>query len=143
MPPFNIWTLAAFLSVMALLATLRLSSISWAERKLTGPLAVILSPIWLTPLIFGLAWTIGLIIKGSVSAWPPTAMQQGVAYGGYWAGLTALFIVIVAELWLVWTGANIALRYSPPEKRIQIKHLPILSIVLGGGFLFWMWTIHH
>ena len=143
MPGMNLWTLAAFLSVMALLATLRLSSVSFAEKKLSGPLAVVFSPIWLTPLIFALAWTIGLMVKGSVSTWPPTAMQQGVTLGGYWAGVTAFVAVVIAEVWLVWTGANMAMRYSPPEKRAQIRHLPLLSILLGGGFLVWMYSIHH
>ncbi len=143
MSHIDLWTLAAFLSVMAFLATLRLSSVSWAERKLTGPLLFLLNPIWLTPLIFALAWTIGLMIKGQVSPWPPAALAQGQAFGGYWAGITAFVVVIIVDLWLTWTGATIALRYSPPEKRAQIRHLPILSILLGGGFLYWMWSIHH
>lgn len=143
MTQLNLWTVAAFLTAMALLATLRLSSVSWGERKLTGPAQFFFSPIWLTPWIFVLAWTIGLMITGAVSTWAPRAFEQGKVLGGFWGGVTVFLMVIIAELWILWTGATIALRYAPPEKRAQIKHLHLLGVVLAGGFLYWMWTIHH
>jgi sterol desaturase/sphingolipid hydroxylase (fatty acid hydroxylase superfamily) len=143
MPQIDLWTLGAFLSFMALLATVRLSFVSWAEKKLTGPSLYLFNPIWLTPLIFALAWTIGLMIQGQVSPWPPSALEQGRAFGGFWAGLTAFLAAIIVDLWLVWTGASIALRYSAPEQRAKIRGLRFLSIALGGGFLIWMWSIHR
>lgn len=143
MPPFNLWTVAAVWAFFALLATIRLSSVSWSERKLSGVMQLFFSPIWLTPLVFVLAWTIGLTITGAISTWPPHAFEQGKAIGGYWGGVTVFLMIIIAELWLLWTGSQIALRYSPPEKRAQIKYLPLLGMALAGGFLFWMWTIHH
>lgn len=131
MPAFDIWTLAAVLAVLALLATLRQSIPALAGRKLDAVTGLLTSPIWLVPLIFVAYMTVGLMLAGDLSPWPPEARAIFGHKWGAWAGITGFIIVVVVDIWLVWTPSMVARRFAGPDGRNAVKNLPLFNVIFG------------
>ena len=106
MPQLDFWAVGAFLAVMALLATLRQSLPFAAAQRAGGVIGFLTSPIWLVPLILAMAGVIGLMLTGAVSPWPPQAQAEFSGQFGAWAGITGFILVVVVDLWLVWTPST-------------------------------------
>jgi hypothetical protein len=124
-----------FAAAMALLASLRLSVPAISGRAARA-FDAIAHPAWLLPLILVNSACIGLMIKGILSPWPPHANAQILARWGAWAGAAAFIAVLTVDLWLLWTPSMVARRFADPAKRHALRWLPLLNLVLGGGFLY-------
>ena len=135
MPQLDFWTVGAFLAVMALLATLRQSLPFAAAQRSGGVVGFLTSPVWLVPLILAMAGTIGLMLTGDISPWPPEARTEFAQKFGAWAGITGFILVVVVDLWLVWTPSMVARRFAGAEGAHAMKTLPVFNLIFGLGFI--------
>ncbi|MDD3799715.1 MAG: hypothetical protein PHE36_11135 [Novosphingobium sp.] len=133
--PFDYWIPAAVLTALALLATIRLSLPSLIGKPVGGVLGVLTHPVWLFPFIFGIAVAVGLMIQGNLSPWPLAARADFAAKWGMWAGVAGFLLVLLVDIWLIWTPSMIARRFAKPESREAIKVLPLFNVVFGLVFL--------
>jgi hypothetical protein len=135
MPQLDFWAVGAFLAVMALLATLRQSLPFAAAQRAGGVIGFLTSPIWLVPLILAMAGVIGLMLTGAVSPWPPEAQAEFAGKFGAWAGITGFVLVVVVDLWLVWTPSMVARRFAGPDGLNTVKALPLFNLIFGFAFI--------
>ena len=126
----SLWIVAALCSGMALLATMRLSAPSVGQSRLGRALDLAAHPTWLLPLILMMGVALGLMIRGDLSPWPPEAAAQW-ARGGAWASATGFLLVLVVDLWLLWTPSMVARRFAGEDGREAMRWLPVLNLVLG------------
>ncbi|SNS17986.1 hypothetical protein SAMN06295912_102136 [Sphingomonas laterariae] len=138
MPAFDIWAVAAALTLMALVATLRLS-LPGAAGGGQGTLRLIAHPAWLVLLVLTTPMTVGLMLSGYVPVSPTKARALIAGDFGYWAGVAAWITVVTAELWLLWTPSMVAQRFAKPEARDAFRALPLFNVFMGGGFLLLVW----
>lgn len=131
MPQVDLWTIAALLTVFALLATLRLSIPALAGRKLGAVADFLTNPAWLLPLILGMYFAIGLMLSGEASPWPPATRAMFENRWGVWAGITGFILVVIVDLWLVWTPSMVARRFAGPESQHAVKALPLFNVLFG------------
>ncbi|WP_380878608.1 hypothetical protein ACFB49_17710 [Sphingomonas sp. DBB INV C78] len=140
MKPFDVWTLAALVAALALLATLRLS-VPGAQR--VRRLKLIAHPALLLPLILTVPMTVGLMLAGMVPIAPTAAQAIVTANYGYWAGIAALITVVTAELWLLWTPAIAARGMARNADHPGLGGLPIVNLLFGAtilALLWWAWN---
>lgn len=133
--PLNIWTIGAVLTAFGLLATIRLSLPSLIGREVRGVINVLTHPAWLIPFIFGISVAVGLMIQGQLSPWPPAAQSDFAAKWGMWAGIAGFLLVVIVDIWLVWTPSMVARRFARPESLDAVKTLPVLNVLFGLAFL--------
>jgi len=131
MPPVNIWTIGAVLAAFALLATLRQSVPSLAGRRLGIVVDFLTSSVWLVPLILAMYFALGLMLAGQLSPWPPETRAIWAQKWGAWAGITGFILVVIADIWLVWTPSMVARRFAGPESREAVKALPWFNVIFG------------
>ena len=133
--PLDIWALGALLSLFGLLATIRLSLPSLIGRRIGGIANLATHPAWLVPFIFGIAVAVGLMIEGALSPWPPAAHAAYAADFGPWAGVAAFLLVVIVDLWLVWTPSMVARRFARLESLEAVKALTVLNVPFGLLFI--------
>ena len=138
MMPLDGWALAALLALLALFATLRLAI---PVGGTLGPLRWITHPTWLLPMVLAIPMTVGLMLRGWMPLWPPQARDMVAADYGYWAGIAALIVVVIAELWLLWVPSMVAQRFARPESRSAFRTLPLLNLAFGGALLLLLWKL--
>jgi hypothetical protein len=131
MPPFDIWTVGTLLAGLALLATLRQSVPALAERNLGFLGGFLTSPVWLVPLIFVAYMMVGLMMAGDLSPWPPAARAIFDHKWGAWAGIAGFILVLVVDIWLVWTPSMVARRFAGKDGQDTVKTLPVFNVIFG------------
>lgn len=138
-----LWIGAAVLSAMALAASLRLSTPVAAQSRLGRALDIAAHPTWLLPLILAMGMAVGLMIRGDLSPWPPEAFDQMARRGGLWAGATGFIVVLVVDLWLLWTPSMVARRFAAERDRDALRGLPALNLALGAALLAAFYLAAH
>lgn len=128
------WVMGTALGALTLLATLRLSVPRTASAKPGMVLRLLTHPGWLLPLIFLMAIAIGLMMRGSLSPWPPIAAARFSKHGP-WAGVFGFLLALVVDLWLLWTPATVVARFASPEKQHALRRLPVFNFLVGGAIL--------
>jgi len=131
----HLWIVATVLSAMALAASLRLSTPVAAQSRWGRALDVAAHPTWLLPLILAMGVAVGLMIRGDLSPWPPEAFEQLARRGGLWAGATGFILVVVVDLWLLWTPSMVARRFASDDARPAMRWLPALNLAIGAVLL--------
>ncbi len=131
MPPFDMWTVGTLLAGLALLATLRQSVPALAERNLGFLGGFLTSPVWLVPLIFVAYMMVGLMMAGDLSPWPPAARAIFDHKWGVWAGIAGFILVLVVDIWLVWTPSMVARRFAGKDGQDTVKTLPVFNVIFG------------
>jgi hypothetical protein len=137
------WALGALTAGLALLASLRLSAPAAFAGRWGGALDLATHPTWLMPLILAMGVALGLMIRGDLPPWPPEAAARFAALGGPWAAVTGFLIVLVVDLWMLWTPSMVAQRFAPPEGREAARLLPLLNLALGAVFLIVIHLLTH
>lgn len=135
MPQPDVWTIGAVLASLALLATLRLSIPATVGAQPGGLAGFLTSPTWLVPLILAMAGTIGLMITGDISPWPPETQAAFAGKWGMWAGVTGFLLVLVVDLWLLWTPSIVARRFAGTDGPKPIKGLTLFNLLFGAAFI--------
>jgi len=131
----QVWIAATLLSAMALAASLRLSTPVAAQSRLGRALDIAAHPTWLLPLILAMGVAVGLMIRGDLSPWPPEAAEQLARRGGPWAGATGFIVVVIVDLWLLWTPSMVTRRFAAEDAREAMRWLPALNLALGAVLL--------
>jgi len=138
---FDLWIVATLLTLFALLASIRLS-LPYSHSVRLGRIGTVLThPAWLIPFILMMSMAIGWMMQGKLSPWPPEAAQQLAQRSGSWAGVTAFVLVLLVDLWLLWTPSMIARRYSTAELQGAMRGLSVINVVFGALFLLAVYFI--
>jgi hypothetical protein len=128
------WLMGTLLGALALLTTLRLSIPRTASAKPGMVSRLLTYPGWLLPMIPLMATAVGLMMRGLLSPWPPTAAAR-FSQHGLWAGVFGFLLALVVDLWLLWTAARVVKRFAPPEKQYALRNLPVFNFLVGGAIL--------
>ena len=139
-PSLDIWTAAALLAVLILLATLRQSIPTLAQRDLGPVVGFLTNPSWLAPLVFVAFMMCGYMLQGQLSPWPPASGAVFRANWGVWAGVTGFILTVAIDIWLVWAPSMVARRFVGKDKLGTLKNLPVFNIIFGGvviALLLW------
>jgi len=126
--------LLPFAMLLPLAATIRQTlpaSAAWRAPLIR----VLTSPHWLVPLIVIVPMTVGLMMTGQLSPLPDRSFAQVATAHGEAIGWVAVLAVVMAELWLLVTPAQILIRSAEPAAASKLRAAIPLNLLLGGSFL--------
>jgi hypothetical protein len=136
--------LLSFLTVILILCTLattiRLSlpmrfRPPSSDGKFFKMIIIITHPGWCFALLLFMPWFLGEFARGETSPLPWVAFMDESYRHGFFSGLFTFLVVVLVDLWLFWTTANVWIYTRDNIDKEKARMARIINISVGLVFV--------
>lgn len=123
--------LFAVVIVCTFLASIRIAVVGLGHLPKNQWIAFITHDNWAFTLLIFIPWFAGSFARHEDSALPWVAFSKATARHGIVDGLSALLLVLIVDLWLLWIPAHSYIRNRPELDRRTIYLARCLNLAVG------------